>query len=175
MCIVIYTNTLASVFNSKSQDHQEFQPVLEWIISGKGKIVLGGTKYGAEIKRSGAKIIQLLREFLKRKKIVNVSDSEVDREEIRIKSLESSPDFDDAHLVALLDVSGCILICSKDERAYPFLKKMELYQRRAERPKIYRSHQNADLLCDGNIAPCCEPKNVLTKTDRETVATFITS
>jgi predicted nucleic acid-binding protein len=169
MCIIIDTNTLASVFNPNSQDHPDFQPVLDWIIAGRGKIVLGGTKYGVELKMSGEKIVRVFREFLKRRKIINVSDSEVDREEIRIKTLESSTDFDDAHIVALLDVSGCMLICSKDKRAFRFFKKMELYKQRAERPKIYHSQANADLLCDANIAPCCEPTVVLNRTQRESI------
>ncbi len=50
MCIIIDTNTLASVFNQASLNHSNFKPVLDWIYSGNGKIVYGGTRYESEIK-----------------------------------------------------------------------------------------------------------------------------
>ncbi len=175
MCIVIDTNTIVAMFDTSNQEHAKFRPVLDWIVSGKGKIVIGGSKYREEVFIKIRKYNRFLNYLRIKRKIVEISTEEVDLAEVRIKSLESSPDFDDAHLIALLDVSGCMLICSKDERAYPFLKKMELYQRRSDRPKIYRSSQNADLLCDANIAPCCEPKVLLNKADRDGMATFVTS
>lgn len=174
MCIVIDTNTIVSIFDPSNQAHEQFKPILDWIISGKGKIVIGGTRYRHEIFFGIKKYNRLLKHLLRMRKVVEISDPEVDAAETRIRSLEPSSDFDDAHILALLDVSGCMLICSKDKRAYPFLKKMELYASRKERPKIYESLRNEDLLCEANIAPCCEPKVHLKKVEQDAVAAFLT-
>ena len=44
MCIIVDTNCFAPVFDRKSEKHNQFAPVLEWIISGKGKLIYGGSK-----------------------------------------------------------------------------------------------------------------------------------
>jgi predicted nucleic acid-binding protein len=177
MCIVIDTNTIVAVFDNRNNEHAKFRPVLDWIISGKGKMVIGGSKYREEVFVKIRKYNRLIKHLQSKRKIVEIPPEEVDREESRIQTLETSPDFDDAHLIALLDVSGCLLICSNDKRAYPFLKKIELYQRRTTRPKIYGSPEgsrdNADLLCDANIAPCCDPKLALNKADQDGIAMFM--
>ena len=48
MCVIVDTNAFAAVFNANANNHDEFAPVLDWIISGKGKLVIGGTKYMSE-------------------------------------------------------------------------------------------------------------------------------
>ena len=54
MCIVIDINTLASVFNESSAEHQNFKPVFDWIMNGnRAVIVYGGSKYRKELERAG--------------------------------------------------------------------------------------------------------------------------
>lgn len=154
MCIIIDTNTFASVFDSNSEEHVEFSPVLNWIRNGKGKIVFGGTTYRNELRRA-KKYLRIINELKKARKIVEVCNDEVDREQRRIESLITHRDFDDPHLVAIVSVSKCKLICSSDKRAYPFIKNGSLYPSVGMRPRIYSRSNNSNLLCDHYIADCC--------------------
>src|SRR5262249_22623217 len=72
-----------------------------------------------------------------RRKCVVLDHAAVDEAELRVQAAETSPDFDDAHLVAIFDVSGCRLLCSSDSRADRFLKDPALYKRHTP-PRIYR-------------------------------------
>lgn len=102
------------------------------------------------------KYLALLVELKKTRKVVEVSDSDVDRETTRLKNIESHPDFDDAHIVAIVIVSGCKLVCSLDKRSYPFLKARHLYPNTANRPKIYSGVRNKNLLSPKYVAVCCK-------------------
>lgn len=155
MCIIIDTNTFSSIFDSKSAEHIEFRPVLNWIKNGKGKIVYGGTKYRNEL-RKAQKYLGIFNELKKARKIVEIPNEQVDSEQIRIEDLITHRDFDDPHLIAIVSASRCKLICTKDKRAHPFIKETSLYPESGMRPKIYSSSINSDLLCDLNIAGCCK-------------------
>jgi len=167
MCIVIDTNTFASVFDSKSTNHSEFKDVLTWIVEGKGTLVFGGSKYKKEIP---PKYLPFFSELNKRRKTCKVPDIDVDKEEIVVSGLIQHPDFDDPHLVAILRLSGCKLICSLDERAYPFFHHELFFKPARVRPKIYCSSRNRDLLCDENIADFCKPAKVLNKNEKENLS-----
>lgn len=156
MCIVIDANTFSSVFEKNSSDHSDFRPVLEWICNGKGKIVYGGTKYKEELS-STRKYLRLFRQFDAARKIVKIDDQSVDNEQNRLRSLIDHRNYDDPHIIAIIIVSGCKLICSKDSKAYQYFKNKALYPKRFKRPRIYSNSTNADLLCDTHIAECCKP------------------
>jgi hypothetical protein len=165
MCIVLDINCFPSVFKEDTENHQEFKPVKNWIIEGKGKIVYGGTKYFEEL----AKLPQYVRfiNSLKRAgKVVTIDDKKVDNKQQELSRFENK-DFDDPHIVAILIVSGCCLVCSSDRRAYPFFKNNEWYPKGRNIPKIYSGSQNQDLLCDRNIAELCQPTQKLPKRDRQ--------
>ncbi len=77
--------------------------------------------------------------------------------EIVVSSRVAHPNFDDQHLVALLIISGCKLICSLDERAYLFFKHKEFFEKASKRPKIFKgTKQNKNLLNDKNITGICK-------------------
>ncbi|GAB4022700.1 hypothetical protein GCM10028808_70970 [Spirosoma migulaei] len=152
MCIVIDTNTLASVFKSSSLNHNEFKPVLEWIINGNGKVVYGGTKYFSEIKQ----YFGLFSELKKVRKAVLVDSAIVDQYANEAGSKISHSDFDDQHLVGLLITSKCKLICSEDKRAYPYFRHKLFFGSSKNKPKIYRGQSNMDLLNEQNIAAICK-------------------
>lgn len=154
MCIVIDTNTLASVFKRDSLNHQDFEPVLDWVYTGKGKIVFGGTKYLDEIKKN---YLGLFLQFKKAGKAIFIENDIVDNAEILATQTIAHNDFDDQHLVGLLRVSGCKLICSLDARAYTYFRHDLFFTPANKRPKIYSSRANALLLCDKNIAKICGP------------------
>ncbi len=156
MCIVIDTNAFASVFETNAEDHHEFRPILKWICEGKGKIVYGGAKYKAELWIS-RKYLRIFRQLQTARKTVEIVAAEIDQEQERLERALNHKNFDDPHLIAIVIVSGCKLICSKDKRAYAFIKDSSLYPKHFNRPRIYSSSSNSDLLCDQNIADCCQP------------------
>lgn len=155
MCIVIDTNALSSVFSSGATDHAEFKPVRDWIIEDRGKVVYGGKKYRKELK-AARKYYSLLLEFDKARKEVCVCDARVDEEQHRMEQLVGDDKFDDAHLAAIVSVSGCKLVCTKDKSSHHFLGDASLYPRRGLRPRLYSGLRNERLLCNKNIAQCCK-------------------
>lgn len=164
MCIVVDTNCLGRVLNRKSAEHDEFKPVLDWILDGKGTFVIGGSTYLGE----AIGYLKIFAELAKVNKIVDINKQQVDDQEAWAAAQIQHPDFDDPHLVALLRVSGCKLICSLDARAYPYLKHELFFSPAARRPRIYNQRGNADLLSDANIAECCTARKVTVK-EKETL------
>ena len=165
MCIVIDINTLPSVFDTKSLHHQKFKPVLDWIVSGKGKIVYGGTKYKEELAKAH-KFLGIFRNFAAARKIVPICDHDVDLSEHKLKSKCTDSDFDDPHIIAIVVVSKCKLVCSSDARSYKFIKDPSMYTQPSDRPSIYSNLANKTLLEDNNIADICQPSTKLAKKDR---------
>lgn len=166
MCIVVDTNTLASVFKRDSVNHLEFKPVLDWVQNGKGKFVFGGTKYLEELGESYRKLFILYRSV---GKAVFISNDDVDSQTVWAANQITDPDFDDQHLIGLLRVSGCRLVCSLDSRAYPFFRHSTFFSPSSRKPKIYSSRGNEDLLTDTNIADCCKPTSVTTKAQKKSL------
>lgn len=171
MCIVIDANVLPSVFNPLSSAYQEFRPVLDWITEGKGKVVYGGRKYKEELSKI-PKYTNFLVELRRIGKVVVVDEANnvsVDSVEEGISQKIQGPNFNDHHIVAIVLVSGCKLVCSYDTGLYALisacysgaaralLKGISPYLRHVQRPKIYKSRRNVALLCDRNIAKCCQP------------------
>jgi predicted nucleic acid-binding protein len=155
MCIIIDTNTWAEVFDASAKEHNEFKPVLDWIAgeNGIGRIVCGGTTYRNEIPK---KYLRLFKLYNDRRKTIMVNDEDVDAKEAELKAILEHRDFDDPHIVALVFVSGCRLVCTQDDRAIPFItgkhqEAKKFYPKRFIKPKIYRSSKNADLLIEKNI------------------------
>ena len=165
MCIVIDINTFASVFNPISQKHNQFKPVLEWIVCGNGKIVYGGAKYKNELKKVTKyhRILRLLKDV---SKVIEINEQSVNITQERVADCLSHPDFNDQHIIAIIIESGCKLICSEDKKAHPFFKQKDLYPKHIDCPKIYSNSSHTKLLCDKNIADICKPciklpKNVI--------------
>ena len=165
MCIIIDTNCLNEVFDTSNKHHNEFKPVFNWVYLGKGKIVYGGSKYLSEI----GKYLTLFLNLNKAGKAIYVDNNKVDDEEVVVSTIIQDPDFDDQHLVALLRVSGCKLICSRDKRAYPFFRHQRFFSPANTKPKIYSSSKNKGLLKDKNIAEICKPANKTTKQQRDMI------
>lgn len=173
MCIVIDANTLSAVFDPTNEKHQAFRPVFEWILRGRGKVVYGGTTYAREAFERVRRFNKLFQELRRLGKAVVLPSAEVDAEERRVRAIEPSVDFDDPHIVAIVEVSGCTLLCSDDRRADKYIKEHSFYQRRSC-PKIYReATHHAELLTDGNIAECCRPNRQLARHDTERLTSVL--
>jgi len=154
MCLVIDICTLAPVFEKSCAKHSEFKPVLDWILYGNGKIIYGGEKYKNEIPQ---KYLRLINELTKASKAIELIEQKVNEKTKEIKKKYRHRDFDDPHIVAIIIVSGYRVICSDDDRAYPFFKMKMLYPNRFTRPKIYSGASNKNLLNDNNIVKICKP------------------
>ncbi len=162
MCIVIDTNCFASVFITSSDNHSEFKPVYEWLDSGKGKIVFGGSKYNSELLKA-RKFVPIFAELARRNKVVRIPDAKVDEwENTVLKMLETNgidhsndERYNDSHLIAIFSISGCLLLCSNDKQSFPFINEKQYYIKGKKPPSFYTSKRNSDLLCDRYIGGCC--------------------
>lgn len=109
----------------------------------------------------------------KSRKTVNSNelDKRVDEEQSRIAENEQNSDFDDPHLIAILNITGCKLIVTKDRR---FINPKDNYIKRhstktgEDVPRVYYQRRDnkgnpigdppTELLSDKYIADCCKPK-----------------
>lgn len=92
----------------------------------QGKKVGNLTVKSNEIKRNNALI----------NNIKNQKYSKNELKTLLIDELEIKPDFDDPHIIALLNVSKCKNILTDDKRAMPFIKEKCLYDN-SNIPKIH--------------------------------------
>ena len=168
MCVIIDTNCLASVFERTSEKHDQFAPVLAWILSGKGKLIFGGSKYIEELRKT-PKYLRIINIFKDFGKVVQVDKMKVDTEQERIEAIITDKDFDDPHLPAIVIVSKCKVICSGDTRSIRFVTQPHLYPKGIDVPKYYTSNKNTDLLCDKYIHDTYKPLTKCTKKDQEKI------
>jgi hypothetical protein len=161
MAIIIDTNCFANVFSRNSANHEEYKPVLDWIVKGKGFIVYGGTKYMQELRKTPKylPIIRLLKDVGK----VFVGNSEnIDRLQAEIEVNKVDEDFDDPHLPAIVIDTKCRIICSEDKRSIPFVRDRDLYPNGFYVPVYYTGFRNKDILCDNyihdDLKPLCKLK-----------------
>lgn len=167
MSIIIDTNCFSRVFCRTNQEHAEFKPVLDWIIHGHGFLVYGGSKYKEELKKAKSflKFFRLLKDF---KKAVPFPDKQIDEYQKKYEKMVDNKDFDDPHLPAIVLVSKCRLICTKDFRSKPFVTSSWLYPPKFHVPYYYTSSRDSELLCDDNIDKRLKCySHILKKKDRE--------
>jgi hypothetical protein len=150
MCVIVDTCVFHNVF--KGTDG-EFVPIRKWLLYGKGKMVFGGSTYEKQLKQM-PKYARIIAELSRAGKIVVVDRRAVDKKEKQVRLIEPNPDFDDPHLVAIVDESRCRVVCTLDARADRYLRQTRFYSN-CRRPKIYRQHSHEHLLCDANIVGAC--------------------
>lgn len=125
MCLVIDACCLAVVFDGGNKRHSAFAPVLQWI-NAKGRMVYGGTKYNGEL-RKAPKFLPYIAELRKRRKTIQIPDTEVDPIAAQLKLKITDPNFNDEHLVALVIASRCCVVCTDDNVAIAYLKRSDLF------------------------------------------------
>jgi hypothetical protein len=173
MCVVIDTNNISRVFDPSNAEHADFAPVFQWIVEGNGKVVVGGSKFDQELLYH-KKFIPFLGQLSRMNKVLRIPTKSVDDLEAEIiRKTEPHQDFDDPHIVSLLALSGCKIICSSDVRGYPYFTNSPFYHKK-HKPKIYSSSRNSDLLIDRNICDLCRPISKLKK-EQLSVLTQITN
>jgi hypothetical protein len=172
MCVVIDMNVLPCVFIEQNDKHNMFKPIKSWILEGKGKMVVGGKTYFDELEKM-VKIRKIYVQLRKAGKVVVIEQNSIDNLENELKKKLQHQDFDDPHIVALLIISGCQVVCSNDVRAFQFFQMNKWYPKGRSIPKIYcdRSYANrGDILNDNNIADICTPCNQLNKKQAQAIA-----
>ena len=152
MCVIVDANTLSCVFSDDAQKKHQFNPVLKWVLQGKGKFIIGGSKYLSELTKVKAALefLTLLKTKTKDKVVVLERDK-VDMLQKKIEAIVNDKKFDDPHLPAMVIVSHCMVICSLDARSVEFVTRSDLYPRGVKVPRYYTGVHNSDLLCDKYI------------------------
>lgn len=154
MCLVIDTCCIATVFNSKSKHHSDFSPVLKWVRSGSGRMIYGGRKYKKELSQM-TEYVKIINQLAKAGRVIELNGRKVDSKAAELKAKIPDDEFDDEHLVAILLVSKCKVVCTDDKRAHPYLQRADLYPP-GKRPKIYKSKSHSSMCCTLNVAPICK-------------------
>jgi len=150
MCIVIDTCAMHLVFSGSNGD---YLPVRDWLVNGHGKMIVGGTTFYKELAKL-KRYTGIIAELSRQRKVVRIDSLVVDEAEKRVKALAPKKDFDDPHLIALIDESGCKVLCTEDIRSDSYVKNKKFYVK-SRRPSIYRSRGHAHLLCDESIVAVC--------------------
>ena len=143
--VILDTNCFSHVFSRSDKRHGEYASFLEWLTSGPGYLVYGGTKYFDELKKSSGylRLFSLLRQY---NKAIVYDCRQIDLEMERIVAQFNTPKFNDPHLAAIVIVSKSMVICTGDEKCIPFLKMKEIYEGRAKIPKFYTGDRCNNLL-----------------------------
>ena len=155
MCLVVDANCFGSVFNSKSNQHARFAPVFKWLMTGHGgRLIYGGTKYKKEV----ASYRPLLAELERKGRLLIIPDDSVNKVAAELKRRVPHSDFDDEHIVALVVVSKCCVVCTDDKQSHRFLRRKTFYPTGMKPPKIYQSPKHAKLCCSDHVVEICQEK-----------------
>ena len=100
--------------------------------------------------------IRIINELDRAGKVVKVSNTLVDRIAAQLKAKIPDAQFNDEHIVAIVIVSRCKIVCSDDKESYPYIRRPDLYPKGMKRPKIYRSQGHGQMCCKSNIVAICE-------------------
>lgn len=144
--IVLDINCFHLVFQPKSSDNNNFCHILHWVIKQRHAcFVYGGTKYKCELGKIERKYIGFLSELKRAKKFIEINEKMIDENARQLKIICTDIDFDDEHIIAILNISGCKLICTKDKKAQEYIKRKDFYSDKKV-PRIYSSSKHKSLL-----------------------------
>ena len=159
MCVIVDMCCIPHVFDKRSKSHSDFSPLLAWIDGDSGRLLIGGTKYKKEL-RTMVKYFGVFLNYEKQHKLVRLDDAAVDLFAKIAKRGERSQRFNDEHIVAMVAVSGCKVVCTNDKEAMPFIRKKDLYKQSPYGPpKIYNKSSHKHLCCKDHVVAACKRKN----------------
>ena len=165
MCLIVDSCVISKVFNVKNEGHNCYKPVFDWLLLGSGRLVVGGTTYSKELLRL-KKYIPIIAELSKVNKKIPLDKKSVDKIENMIIKQKKHRDFDDAHLVAMVIESKCMVVCTDDTRANRHLKDRNLYPNGVDKPCLYTSERNKGLLSSKYLPRCHKERCVISKEHR---------
>src|ERR1022692_3881693 len=125
MCLVIDENVIGKVFDRRNVQHARFKPVKDWVTTGAGSVIYGGTKYLKEL--GDGRYLGLFTELLRMRRAIKVDKQAVDDRARALKVEVPDREFDDEHIVALVGISRCCVVCTDDKNAIPYLRRRDLY------------------------------------------------
>ncbi|MEX0597690.1 MAG: hypothetical protein WD512_14455 [Candidatus Paceibacterota bacterium] len=174
MAVIIDASCIPLVFSKKNSGHEEFAPVLKWIMSQNGVMVYGGSTYEKELSKLSKylKIIRFLREI---DKVIVGNKKKIDQLENEVEKKVSDKDFDDPHLVGIVIDTKCRVICSEDARSVKFVKRADLYPKRVCVPVYYTGSGNSDLLTEKYIDDSLKPLCKINKSTRKAVSKLLSN
>jgi hypothetical protein len=156
MCLIVDANCFGCVFNKNAKYHHKFVPVYNWLLSGYGgRLIYGGSKYKKEVNFKGSPYRGILAELERKGRLLAIPDKKVNDLAAELKKKVLSRDFDDEHIVALVGLSKCCVVCTDDKRSFPFLRRRDLYPDGVKPPKIYQSTRNSKLCCSKHVVEIC--------------------
>jgi len=135
MCIIIDANVVGDL----STMTDDAKPVLNWLLKGNGRLVIGG-KLTLELDRTGLRSTLVVLDQAGRLKKLN--DEKVRNKATSIANLCCS---NDCHVVAVALLSGCRLIFTKDHKLHKDMKNTKIVNPAAS---IYQSKSHKNLLTD---------------------------
>jgi hypothetical protein len=151
MCLVIDQNVISKVFDSRNAEHKRFHPVQVWVMTGTGSVIYGGTKYIKELGKG--KYLGLFAELLKARRAIRVDTKSVDDRALVLKLMVPEKEFNDEHIIAVVGISRCCLVCTDDKRSIPYLKRKDLYPPGVHVPRVYRSLADKRHCCARKRCP----------------------
>lgn len=137
MPLIIDTCVFTKIFTKSSKRSNSYERIHDWIFSNKSKIVKGGSKYEEELSRA-SRFIPTFVELNKKNRVLNLNNNEVDKLAKDILLLETDPDLDDEHIIAMAIISKAKGVCTADERAERFIKDKKFYPIGTKKPKILK-------------------------------------
>ena len=169
MCLIVDANCFSHVFNSNDKRHQSFMPVYNWLFNGHGGgLIFGGDKYRREVDLRSSKYRPLIAELERKGRLFEVCGRCVNEIAAELKTAVTDPGFDDEHIVALVIVSRCRVVCTEEVRAIPFFKRTDLYPHGSTPPLIYRDKRNSSIVRNAaNITGVCREKSNMCRRTHE--------
>ena len=167
MCTVIDADTFSYFYNPDSAKYSDFQPVRDWIENSSCKIVHGGTDYANHLDNN-QRFLGYLMEQWHKGKTKELCRAEVDRVTSVIRGNFSGINFNDHHIVAIVLLSRCKLVCSIDNGLKNLIDscysgsgratiKRQLQIRKFRKPNIYSGGGSAATIRRRTFSDNCGP------------------
>ena len=144
--IVIDIDCISRVFNKSNIEHAEYKPIYDGVVNHQSlKIAYGGATYCKELAKAST-YRKLFSELVTASKAIPVDSGNVNQYEEVLKKDTEDKGFNDQHIIAIVVVGKCKIICSHDSTSYPFFQDPNLYPKRFKRPKIYNGLGSRSIL-----------------------------
>lgn len=129
-------------------------PVIDWITTGDGTMVYGGTKLCAELFGSGT-AIRTIRAWVQAGRALRYEDKVVDKEAAALEASGLATS-NDCHVLALAKISGARVLYSKDCKLHADFKAVSVI---GDRGFIYQNPSHASGLAHSSSCRIARSKS----------------
>lgn len=162
MCVVIDADTFSEVSESNNQN---FEPLRKWIERDGHTVIHGGSRYKEELSNHG-KFRRYLKGLDKVGRAHKLDDKDVDDTQNFLENKFVLASYNDHHIVAILFISGCMVVSSHDQGFHKLIKNCcnssgkrriinDMPSLKVNKPKIYQKEKHKSFLNDSNVYHCC--------------------